>query len=138
MSLIESYDINEQGYHPFIIRDSWQVAKLNYTDELHINNLDHLKIHQNNDRAFVLLRGKAVLITINNYDKNPSFSIKLMKRGTSYYIPKNRMYAIAMEKSSEVFIVEKSNTHLKDFKDYCLNKEQLHLMRSEAKKEFEK
>lgn len=138
MSLIESYDINEQGYHPFIIRDSWQVAKLNYSDEQDINNLDHLKIHQNNETAFALLKGKAVLITINNYDKIPSFSIKLMKRGTSYYIPKKIMYAIAMEESSEVFIVENSNAPVKDPKDYCLNEELLHLMRSAVKKEFEK
>ena len=138
MSLIESYDINEQGYHPFIIRDSWQVAKLNYTDELHISNLDHLKIHQNIETAFALLRGKAVLITINNYDKNPSFSIKLMKRGTSYFIPKKTMYAIVMEESSEMFIVENSNTPDKDPKEYWLNEEQLHLIRSAVKEEFKK
>ena len=138
MSLIESYDIEEDGFHPFLIRDSWQVAKLNYKDEYHINDLDCFRIHRKTDRAFALLSGSAVLIAIDNDDKKTSFKVVLMQRGTSYNIPKNVGYTVVLEEGSEVFVVEKSNTHIDDVEYYYLNEDQLKTIRLNINKEYKK
>ena len=31
--MIEAYYCKEKGYHPFLIRDGWQVAQLNYVEK---------------------------------------------------------------------------------------------------------
>jgi mannose-6-phosphate isomerase-like protein (cupin superfamily) len=124
MKLVESYKIEEEGYHPFLIRDGWQVAQLNYLDELDIKNIKKIDIHFQTDEVFVLLKGKAVLILAEIQGDEPIIELELMKSNIIYNVPRSTWHNIAMEKGSEVLIVEKSNTHLGDFeyKDLSMNK----------------
>ncbi|MGB5435871.1 MAG: hypothetical protein WBM98_08270, partial [Maribacter sp.] len=121
--MIESYKIKENGYHPFLIRDGWQVAQLNYMPEQHIDNIKKLDVHHLTDEVFILLKGKAVLISAQIDSDIVKFEVELMKPNITYNIPVDTWHNIAMEKGCEVLIVEKSNTHLGDFEFYPLNKE---------------
>ena len=121
MSLIETYATTEEGYHPFLIREGWQVAQLNYIESQHINNIDKIEVHHKTDEVFVLLKGKAVLITVTRTDGVLRFSTEVMKPHITYSIPKNVWHNIAMEKGSQVLIVEQSNTHLNDVDYIKLN-----------------
>ena len=113
--MLESYHIKEEGYHPFLIREGWQVAQLNYIEEQHIDNIYRIDAHHKTDEVFVLLKGVSVLILAEIKDDEPFFKVELMKSKITYNIPKNTWHNIAMEKGSEVLIVERSNTHLNDF-----------------------
>ncbi|MEE9361686.1 MAG: hypothetical protein V3U92_03735 [Cellulophaga sp.] len=112
--MLETYYVKEKGYHPFLITEGWQVAQLNFTEEQHIDNIFRVDAHHKTDEVFVLLKGKAVLILAKIKDGNPIFEVELMKPKITYNIPQNTWHNIAMEKGSEVLIVEKSNTHLND------------------------
>ena len=126
MDLLEQYHIEEAGFHPFLIKDSWQVGKLNYNvGEHHINNLNRLTIHHHTDRALSLLKGKGVLITVGDNDNH---NIMVMERGTAYNIPKNHGYAIVMQKGGELFSVERPNTHTNDTTHQYLDKEQVKMI----------
>jgi mannose-6-phosphate isomerase-like protein (cupin superfamily) len=134
--MIETYKIKENGYHPFLIREGWQVAQLNYMPEQHIDNIKKLDVHHLTDEVFVLLKGKAVLISAQ-IDKNKvRFEVELMKPNITYNIPVDTWHNIAMEKGCEVLLVEKSNTHLGDFEFYPLNKEKKQEMDALVKKAF--
>ncbi len=134
MSTIEKYSIKDEGYHPFLIRDGWQVAQLNSDDNQKIENITKLDIHHQTDEVFILLRGNVVLIsaTINN-NNQPVLEVELMKSEITYNIPKNTWHNIAMEEGSEVLIIEKSNTHLSDFEFHQLTKEQQMELRKKVK-----
>ena len=121
MSLIETYSTTKEGYHPFLIREGWQVAQLNYIESQHINNIDKIEVHHKTDEVFVLLKGKAVLITVTRTDGVLRFSTEVMKPHITYNIPKNVWHNIAMAKGSQVLIVEQSNTHLNDVDYIKLN-----------------
>lgn len=125
MSPLEKYEIKQEGYHPFLIREGWQVAQLNADENQKVENITKLDIHYQTDEVFILLKGSVVLITgtINN-ENQPLIETELMKQGITYNIPKNTWHNIAMEDGSEVIIVEKSNTHLSDFEFLQLTKEQ--------------
>ena len=138
MSLIESYDFTEGGFHPVLVRDSWQVAKINYKEEYHINHLKKLVKHQKSDRGIALLSGYAVLIASEDGDYQSEFDIVLMKRGTSYNIPKNIGYAIVMVEGCELFIVEKPNTNYDDVNDCHLDDAQLNSIRNRVMAELKK
>lgn len=123
MKLIEKYQISENGYHPFLIRDGWQVAQLNYTPEQEIGNIEKLDIHHLTDEVFILLKGNAVLIgaEINGNDVN--FKVELMLPHITYNIPVDTWHNIAMSQDCEIIIVEKSNTHKGDFEFFQLSAE---------------
>ncbi|MCB9250585.1 MAG: hypothetical protein H6613_19615 [Ignavibacteriales bacterium] len=91
----------------------------------HIDNIKKVEVHFETDEVFVLLNGDAVLITAKMENTGPVFNTELMKLGTVYNVPKNIWHNIAMRKESEVLIVEKSNTHIGDYKYFDLNEEQI-------------
>ena len=125
MSLIEKYEIKEEGYHPFLIRDGWQVAQLNADSNQKVENIEKLDVHHHTDEVFILLKGDVVLITGTlNPNNQPLLELELMKPGITYNIPKNTWHNIAMEEGSEVLIMEKSNTHLSDFEFHELTDEE--------------
>jgi len=127
--MIESFKIKENGYHPFLIRDGWQVAQLNFMEEQHINNINKIDVHQQTDEVFVLLKGKVVLILAELEDDKPIFEVLLMEPTVTYNVPKNRWHNIAMEEGSEVLIVENSNTHLNDVTYKDLNQIKINELR---------
>ncbi|MBT8300179.1 MAG: hypothetical protein KJO63_02495 [Maribacter sp.] len=137
MKLIEQYQISDNGYHPFLIRDGWQVAQLNYMPEQEIGNIEKLDIHHLTDEVFILLNGKAVLIgaTINGDDVK--FEVEVMKPNITYNVPVNTWHNIAMGMGSEVIIVEKSNTHEGDFEFFQLSEENKKEMEILVKKAVE-
>ncbi|NND79120.1 MAG: hypothetical protein HKN53_04420 [Maribacter sp.] len=137
MKLIEQYQISDNGYHPFLIRDGWQVAQLNYMPEQEIGNIEKLDIHHLTDEVFILLNGKAVLIgaTINGDDVK--FEVEVMKPNITYNVPVNTWHNIAMGMDSEVIIVEKSNTHEGDFEFFQLSEENKKEMEILVKKAVE-
>jgi len=132
MSLIEKYKIKKEGYHPFIIRDGWQVAQLNSDENQKIENLSKLDVHFYTDEVFILLKGKAVLITATIEDNTPEYELELMQAGVTYNIPKDTWHNIAMWEGSEVIIIEKSDTHLSDFEFHHLSEYQQDELRNKV------
>ncbi|WP_223551905.1 hypothetical protein [Aestuariivivens sp. NBU2969] len=130
---LESYNICEKGFTPFLVDDGWQVAQLNYIATQHIDKIDKVEVHQQTDEVFILLEGKATLIVLNKDDKL-SFSAHIMLPQVTYNIPKGLWHNIAMEKGSKVLIVEKSNTHLNDVEYFYLTKKQISDLRYEIDK----
>lgn len=138
MEMIESYTITENGYHPFLIKDGWQLAQLNFTEEQHADQVQKLEIHRNTDEVFILVKGKAVLIISALINKDsPIFEAELMKPEVIYNIPQNTWHNIAMEKGSGVLIVEKSNTHLCDVAYFPLDIEKRMELRKMVKELFD-
>ncbi|MDO6432209.1 hypothetical protein Q4E93_16530 [Flavitalea sp. BT771] len=113
---IEIYEHKGEGYAPFLIRDGWQVAQLNHTAAQGMDGIRKLDMHRLTDEAFILLRGRAVLIgaTIDAGGK-PAFRCVRMEHGLTYNIPVNTWHNIAMDKDASVIIMERDGTHLGDF-----------------------
>ena len=133
MRLIEKYEIREEGYHPFLIREGWQVAQLNYDENQKIEHITKLDIHNHTDEVFILLKGTVVLITATLDQNQPKFEMELMKSGITYNIPQKTWHNIAMEEGSEVIIIEKSNTHVYDFEFFELTAEKQQELRERVK-----
>ncbi|HTM97896.1 MAG TPA: hypothetical protein VL088_04105 [Pedobacter sp.] len=112
--LIETYNYDGKGYNPYLIRDSWQVAKLNYIAGQGMTDIVKIDKHVYTDEAFILIKGLAILIEAEKDEDTFSFQCLIMKPGITYNIPAGTWHNIAMDTDAEVIIVEKSNTHLND------------------------
>ena len=131
--LIEEYIHEGAGYNPLLIRDGWQVAKLNPFSGHGLDEIDRIEVHNSTDEVFVLIHGTAVLIAAGvESDDEIRFHTIRMKPGIIYNLPKGVWHNIAMEKGAELIIVEKDNTHLND----CEYKNLSPLQQTELKKQI--
>lgn len=62
---VEIYQWEQEGYQPLVFFDGWQVALLNWEPVFDLKNLSEIERHRQTDEVFMLVKGKAVLFTIN-------------------------------------------------------------------------
>lgn len=103
-----------EGYHPFLIHEGWQVARLNFMPSQSRTEIDRIEKHLRTDEVFCLLQGQAVLIAASAKNGGLFFDCVPMQTGVVYNIPRGTWHNIAMEPQAAVVIVEKSHTHLND------------------------
>lgn len=123
--MIERYFHTEDGYNPFLIREGWQVAQLNYVAKHGLDDIDDVEMHALTDEVFILMRGRAALITASFEGNEPTFEVENMRVGVTYNIPAGVWHNIAMDKDAQIIIVERNNTHLEDVAHKTLTDEQL-------------
>lgn len=119
--MIETYFHKEEGYNPFLVRDGWQVAQLNYLPGHGFNEIEQIEVHRQTDEVFILFKGEAVLIEAKLQKDAIKFCCERMKPGITYNIPAGTWHNVAMDSEVEIIIVEKSDTHKKDCAYWKLN-----------------
>ncbi len=124
MNQIESYKHTGEGFNPFLIRDGWQVAQLNYVSGQGLDDIRKIDVHPGTDEVFILMAGKAVLITADRQEHTVRYEMVVMKPGVIYNIPKGVWHNIAMYEDAQVILVENANTHQADCVYYYLDEMQ--------------
>jgi len=120
--MIEKYIHKEEGYNPFLIKEGFQVAKLNYLPTHGLDDIVDVEVHKETDEVFVLLKGAGVLVEAE-IDNKVKLSYTKMEEGIVYNVPKGVWHNIAMSRDAEIIIVEKDNTHQKDVEHFSLTPE---------------
>ena len=123
--MIERYYHSEEGYNPFLIRNGWQVAQLNYLPGHGLNDIDMVEAHNHTDEVFVLFEGTAVLISAEIKGDDVGFDMIKMEQGVTYNIPAGMWHNIAMDPKAKMIIVENDNTHLNDCVHHPLTEKQM-------------
>lgn len=132
MKLIETYRHEGDGYNPFLIRDGWQVAVLNYSPAEDIESIRTLDIHHFTDEVFLLLKGDVVLVSACIDGDRIEYDNVRLKQGTIYNIPENVWHKVAMKPDSSVLIVEKDKTHIGDFEFHNLTQAQIEALKKDV------
>lgn len=131
--MIETYYSNDKGYHPFLIREEWQVAQLNYVEKHGLEDIDQIEVHNRTDEVFILFKGKAILVEAQIEQEDIHFNCQKMKPGVTYNIPAGTWHEIAMERDAEIIIVERANTHKQDCSYSKLTESQKQILYSKIK-----
>lgn len=117
--MIERYYHAGQGYNPFLIRDGWQVAQLNYLPGHGLDDMTDVERHQLTDEVFILFAGTAVLVAAEVGERGiERFECVCMTPGVTYNIPAGMWHNIGMSPDARMILVERSGTHLDD----CLHR----------------
>lgn len=131
--MIETYTYTDKGYCPFLIREGWQVAQLNYVEKHGLDDIDQIEVHNQSDEAFILFKGKAVLVEAQIEQEDIHFNCQYMKPGVTYNIPAGTWHEIAMDRDAEIIIVERANTHKQDCSYSKLTESQKQILYSKIK-----
>ena len=116
--VLEELSHNGRGYMPLVLTKDWQVAQLNYLPSQAPENLRMLDQHTFTDETFILMQGRAVLITYN--EKTKEGSLTSLKWGHTYNVPVMMWHNIAMEENSIVMIMESRDAHIKGLRQIGL------------------
>lgn len=122
---IEKYFHDGPGYCPFIIREGWQVAQLNHVANHGLNDILDVERHNLTDEVFVLVSGKAVLLSASFDAGQPDIEYVAMELGVTYNVPAGVWHNIAMSRDCQVMITEKDRTHVNDCEYRAFTNEQL-------------
>ena len=136
MGLIEKISNDKLGCQTILLKDEWQVVKINYSEEYGIDNCTNLYMNKECGLAITLLKGEAILVTENS-DKTPyTLNVEMMKSGSSYYIHENLGYTIIMNKNCELFSVENPQEQPLKVKKRALTNKEIDLLIVNVNKEF--
>ena len=126
--MIERYYHEAEGYNPFLIREGWQVAQLNYLPGHGLDDMVDVEVHRQTDEMPVFVEkadkilgehrfpraGTAVLVAAEIGDEGISFECVRMTPGVTYNIPAGVWHNIGMSRDARMIIVERDGTHLHD------------------------
>ena len=104
MKDIEIFDYEGAGYNATMSFESWRVAIANFGEHFDREKYNYLERHMLTDEVFVLLSGRATLVTGREFTETP------MQMNKIYNIKKEAWHALLMEKDAKVLIVENHNT----------------------------
>ena len=85
--MIETYFHSGEGYNPFLVREGWQVAQLNYLPGHGFDEIEQIEVHRETDEVFILFKGDAILIEAKPQKDTISLYCERMKLGVTYNIP---------------------------------------------------
>ena len=134
MKNLEIIHSTEKGFRPLLIKEQWQIGQITYDESFDINNIKTIDIHFKTDESFILLNGKAILITASLNNEKFIFQTELMKTETVYNIPVNTWHNIALFPNTCVMIVENKNSHLEEYEIKKLSKNEIKTLKEELKK----
>lgn len=120
------YENNDEGIKCVYKNEKWLVCIKNWKPDNDIEGLKHLEIHHSTDEQFVLISGKAVLITAER-DNGKFVNIELtpMEIGKVYNVPKEMWFYSITRKDTKMAYVQDSNCSM-DNSELCdMTKEEI-------------
>ena len=103
--MINIFAPNDSGFKTVFKSNGWQIATITYSEQYSKAGFNHMKKHLTTDEVFVLLKGEAVLHTIEN---NNLTEIKLEKEKI-YCVLKNTWHYLEISEDALLCVTENSD-----------------------------
>lgn len=130
------YENNEEGILCVYKNEKWLVSIKNWKPDNDIGGITHLEIHHSTDEQFILVAGKAILITTEREKDKFKIELTLMEQGKVYNVPKEVWFYSITQKNTKMMYVQDSNCSMgnSDFMD--LSPEEVEYIQYTARKLF--
>ena len=113
------------GFQPQVAFNTWQVAVLNYLDEIHPLTNNKLERHTETDEVFVLVKGCGILIIGGNGQQVESIHPQEMEIGKIYNVRVNTWHTILLSRDASVLLIEERST-TRTNSEFAIIPEELH------------
>ena len=112
------YENKEEGIKCVYTNEKWLVSIKNWKPDNDIEGLKHLEIHHTTDEQFILVNGKAILITAERKDGKFETELTLMEKGKVYNVPKECWFYSITQKDTKMVYVQDSGCSMEN-SDFC-------------------
>jgi hypothetical protein len=116
----EVFEWSGQGYSPLVFSHDWQVALLNWEPIFDLDKMGEIERHINTDEVFVLIKGRALLFTLDE----EGIQVSDMQSGAIYNVVKGAWHNLISSRDATWIIVENRGTHLTDTETRNLTREE--------------
>ncbi len=107
MKQIELDNISLHGFQDLIVTPSWRLSHAGYDKKANsASSAETMERHLQTDEAFLLLEGKAFLVTAGNKREPGPLSAMRMRRGKILLVEKTEWHVCIHTQGSHVLIVE--------------------------------
>lgn len=132
--IIHAYDGEglETGYR----NDKWVVCVKNWKPDNDIDGLKHLEVHHQTDEQFILISGKAILITATETPEGFDLKLTRLQPGVLYTVPTDGWFFTILQKDTKMMIVQDAGCTAENSEYRDLNTTELQLIRTQAQELF--
>lgn len=127
------YENNGEGIKCVYKNDKWLLCIKNWKPDNDVEGLKHLEIHHSTDEQFILVSGKAILLTAER--KNGRFeNIELtpMELGKVYNVPKEMWFYSITCKDTKMVYVQDSDCSMSNSELCDMSEEEIRFIRERA------
>ncbi len=107
---LDIYEWKETGYSPLVFSHDWMVSLLNWEPIFDLRNAGEIERHVHTDEVFILIKGKAVIFTVDE----GGMQVKEMIPGAVYNVLQGVWHNLLASQDASWVIVENRDTHLND------------------------
>jgi len=108
---IEIKEYNSDGYKALVHYGDWRVAILNINEQAAIEGISYLEGHMETDEVFVLLQGRAIILTAGSDEKpRGTINARKMEPNKLYNVKEAVWHAVFMSKDAKILIIEDIDT----------------------------
>ena len=94
------------GFETVVMNERFKCAFITHSPYYAFGKVDHMKRHNNTDEIFVLLSGRAVMLTM----EDGKISFQELEQGNAYNVQKSTWHYLAVTEDACVFVAEASDT----------------------------
>ena len=94
------------GFETVVMNERFKCAFITHSAYYSFGKVDHMKRHNNTDEIFVLLLGKAVMLTM----EDGKIQSQELERGKAYNVQKGTWHYLTVTEDARVFVAEASDT----------------------------
>ena len=98
-------ECSRKGFTPVLQSDTWQIATIQYDTQYSKAGFDHMKRHMTTDEVFILMRGEAVLHTVED-GKLESIHVDA---GKIYCVRKGTWHYLEVSQDAQLAVAENNN-----------------------------
>jgi len=109
-TLLEVHSYSGAGFKPLIFFNSWRVAVMNYTDDLHPDHIVSMERHPDTDEVFILMRGQSLLVLADGEAELKELQFRAMEPGILYNVKPSCWHSVVMSRDASILIVENADT----------------------------
>ncbi len=100
-----NFDLTGKGFNVVFKSDSWQIACITYSYQYSKEGFNHLKRHLTTDEVFVLIKGNAVLHTM----ENEKLVSETLTKEKLYCVYKNTWHYLEISEDAKLVVMENSD-----------------------------
>ena len=94
------------GFETVVMNERFKCAFITHSPYYSFGKVDHMKRHNNTDEIFVLLFGRAVMLTM----EDGKILTQELEPGKAYNVEKSTWHYLAVTEDARVFVAEASDT----------------------------
>lgn len=129
------YENREEGIKVVYKNTKWLVCIKNWKPDNDIEGIAHLEIHHTTDEQFILVAGKAILITAEKDGEHfKNIELTLMEKDKVYNVPEEVWFYSITQKDTKIVYVQDSGCSMENSELCDLTPEEVTQIQKKAAK----